>query len=178
MAQNDKYTRIYYVRYADDFIIGIEGSYDLAKFILEKVTHFVETELRLEFNPDKTGITNYVKEPIKFLGYTLAASHLKGSVKQIESIKVHNRTIMRRKKTRIKKHLDKMKLISRLVAKGMIRKRTSHAYHDQLVYRGRYIGNLINLDHVDILRYYNSVVRGIHNYYDIADNRNYLLYII
>ena len=52
MAQDDRYTRLQYVRYADDFIIGIEGSHSQAREVLGKVTTFVKDSLQLEFNPD------------------------------------------------------------------------------------------------------------------------------
>ena len=178
MAQNSRYTRLHYVRYADDFIIGVEGSLDQTREILEKVTKFIEEELQLKFNPDKTGITDYSKEPIEFLGYTISAPFLKGSEKPMEILKVGDKKIKRRKKTRIKIHMDKMKVLSKLTARGMVRKRTSHTNHDQIVFRGKFMGNLINMDHADIIKYYNSVIRGIHNYYDFVDNRNDLLHII
>ena len=37
-----------------------------------------------------------------------------------------------------------------------------------------YVGWLINLDHADIIRYYNSVIRGNLNYYSFANNRAHL----
>jgi hypothetical protein len=46
------------------------------------------------------------------------------------------------------------------------------------VCHGRFIptsvGRCINLDHSDILRYYNSVIRGVLNYYSFANNRKSL----
>lgn len=57
MAHDGKFVRIHYVRYADDFVMGIEGSYSQTKEILNKVTGFVERELKLKLHPDKTGIT-------------------------------------------------------------------------------------------------------------------------
>lgn len=54
---------------------------------------------------------------------------------------------------------------------GFIKKRTSHTNHKELVYRGTFKGNLINLDHSDILRYYNSVIRAKFNDYSLVKNR-------
>jgi hypothetical protein len=36
------------------------------------------------------------------------------------------------------------------------------------------VGRCINLDHQDILRYYNSVIHGVLNYYSFANNRKSL----
>ena len=37
-----------------------------------------------------------------------------------------------------------------------------------------YVGRCVNMDHEDILRYYNSVIRGILNYYSFANNHKSL----
>lgn len=178
MAHDGSFTRLHYVRYADDFVIGVEGSYKQAQETLRRVTSFVEKKLDLKFNPDKTGVTNYTHTPIKFLGYSIAAPHLKGTVKPMESINLHGRTIMRRKKIRTRIFMDLQKVLKRMEAKGTIRKRTSHKNSTKKVFRGKYVGNLINLEHADIIRHYNSMIRGIYNYYDFTANRNDVLYVI
>lgn len=171
MRVDDTYVRINYVRYADDFVIGIEGSYTLAKEILQKLNEFVTNKLKLKFNPDKTFISQFDKEPFKFLGYSIRAPFMNGGVKPFETIVVNGKSITRRKKLRINIEMDTNKVLRKLEANGFIRKRTSHATHNELEYRGTFKGNLINLDHPDIIRYYNSVVRGIQNYYSFSNNR-------
>lgn len=177
-VRDESYTRVHYVRYADDFIIGIEGSAKVAKEVLDKVQVFVEDELELKFNPDKTGITKYSEKPVRFLGYSLMAPHLRGTTKPIEHIEANGSTISRRKKIRVRINLDLEKTLKRLIAKGLVRKRTSHSDHQKLNYRGKFMGRLVNLDHADILRYYNWVIRGISNYYDFVNNRKALLWIV
>lgn len=147
----------------------------MAREILAKVKTFAEKELLLNFNPDKTGITKYSEKPVKFLGYDIMAPHKSRISKPIEAIKMNDKTITRRKKIRIRFNLDANKVLKRLEARGIIRKRESHKNHGNLVYRGKFLGNLVNLDHADILRYYNSVIRGVHNYYDFVGNRSSLL---
>ena len=171
MRRDDSYIRIQYIRYADDFIIGIEGSHKIAKEILEKMEQFVNSELKLRFNPDKTGITNYSAKLVKFLGYTIRAPHFKGTKKPIETVRVNGKLLTRRKKIRIRIDMDTQKVIKKLLANGFIRKRTSHSNHNRLNLRGTFKGNLINLDHADIIMYYNAVVRGIFNYYNFVSNR-------
>lgn len=60
--------RIYYVRYADDFLIGVNGPENLAIKLKSEIASFLKTELKLEMNLDKTKITSAVKERAKFLG--------------------------------------------------------------------------------------------------------------
>lgn len=171
MRRDDSYVRIHYVRYADDFVMGVEGSYELTQEILKKIESFVNSKLKLKFNPDKTSISKFKEQPFKFLGYSIRAPLKKGRIKPLETVKINGKNITRRRKTRISIEMDTSKVLKKLMNNGFIRKRTSHEIHDELVYRGTFKGNLINLDHPDILRYYNSVVRGIQNYYSFARNR-------
>lgn len=166
---DDSFVIIHYVRYADDFIIGVEGSYKIAREILEKVSTFVEKELALKLNPSKTGITKFAKTPVKFLGYIISSVHMRIE-KPIETLKVGKKVIIRRKKVRLSIRMDYEKVLRRLENNGFIKKTVDHANHKKLKYCGTYKGNMINLDHVDILRYYNSVMRGIYNYYNFTRN--------
>ena len=111
------------------------------------------------------------EKPFKFLGYSIRAPLMKGGVKPLEAVEMNGRSIIRRKKVRIAIEMDTDKVLKKLANNGFIRKRTSHTIHKELKYRGTFKGNLINLDHPDILKYYNSVVRGIQNYYSFARNR-------
>lgn len=184
IARDERYVRINYVRYADDFLIGVEGSHKTAVVILEKVQKFINNQLGLKLNPDKTGIIAYSIKPVKFLGYKLMAPHMKGIEKPIESIKRKScstdeySNVVRRKKIRIRIHMDYMKILKRLETNRFIRKRISHRDHSRLIYRGTFKGNLINLNHVDILLYFNSVMRGIYNYYNFTSNAPNLSNII
>jgi hypothetical protein len=177
-VRDDSFVRLHYVRYADDFIMGVEGSAAIAKEVLSKLEAFVSEKLKLQFNPEKTGIINYSKKPVEFLGYTIQAPHLKGITKPYESVVVDKRRITRRKKIRIRIYMNQERVIKRLLNRGMIKRRVSHKKHKELILRGTFMGNLINLDHADIIRYYNSVIRGLYNYYDFVRNRLQLLRII
>jgi group II intron reverse transcriptase/maturase len=181
ITRDDSYIRVNYVRYADDFIIGVEGSHKIAVAILDKVQVFITNQLGLRLNPDKTGITKYSVKPVKFLGYQIMAPHLKGIEKPSLAPEIldqkfntiegrDSRIIARRKNIRIRFQMDYKKVLKRLETNHFIRKRTSHIKHDKLVYRGTFKGNLINLDHADIITYYNSIMRGIYNYYDFTTN--------
>jgi hypothetical protein len=59
--------RIYYVRYADDFLIGITGKRSLAVEIRDQVKNFLESKLKLNLNMEKTKITPST-EGVEFLG--------------------------------------------------------------------------------------------------------------
>lgn len=65
---NYQFTQIWYVRYADDFLIGIRGKRTAAEEVKLKVDNFLKTQLSLELNLDKTLITNAKKDRANFLG--------------------------------------------------------------------------------------------------------------
>lgn len=81
--------RIYYVRYADDFIVGINGSLDIAKRLKDEIRDFLQEQLKIELNEEKTHITSAVRSRAKFLG-----SEIRGMYSRTNDIKrrVNSRT--------------------------------------------------------------------------------------
>lgn len=63
-----KYRRLNYIRYADDFLIGIAGPKSEAQAIKNQVKEFLKNNLKLDLHEDKTKITNAADEPALFLG--------------------------------------------------------------------------------------------------------------
>ena len=63
--------KLYYVRYADDWLLGIWGSKNDAIIIREKIEVFLKERLDLELSIEKTKITNASKEKVQFLGYDI-----------------------------------------------------------------------------------------------------------
>ena len=62
------YRNCKYLRYADDFVIGVLGPRSMAIEIRDKVKDFLKTELKIELSLEKTKIT-HVTKGIEFLGY-------------------------------------------------------------------------------------------------------------
>lgn len=60
--------RLKYVRYADDFLIGVIGSKEDCIKIKEDIKQFMADKLKLELSDEKTLITN-ARKHAKFLGY-------------------------------------------------------------------------------------------------------------
>jgi hypothetical protein len=65
--------RIYYVRYADDFLIGVNGSFKRAEQLREEIKTFLKNELLLDLNMEKTKITSAEKSRAHFLGAQIRA---------------------------------------------------------------------------------------------------------
>lgn len=77
----DPENRLFYHRYADDFIIGIAGSLKFTEYIRGQVGIRLEG-LNLQLNPEKTKITPLRKDKARFLGYDVSI----GSNRKIRKI--------------------------------------------------------------------------------------------
>ncbi|MFW8664828.1 reverse transcriptase domain-containing protein, partial [Candidatus Phytoplasma citri] len=60
--------RVEYIRYADDFIIGVKGEYDQAEGIKNQVTQWLEQDLKLTISKNKSKIVKASKGT-RFLSY-------------------------------------------------------------------------------------------------------------
>jgi group II intron reverse transcriptase/maturase len=64
------YRRMYYVRYADDFLVGINGNKTEAEALKIWLGDYLSSELQLELSAEKTLVTS-AKERVRFLGYDI-----------------------------------------------------------------------------------------------------------
>jgi group II intron reverse transcriptase/maturase len=68
------YRRLYYVRYADDFLLGFAGPRAEAEMIRDRLKTFLSQTLRLELSETKTLITHANTERARFLGYDISVT--------------------------------------------------------------------------------------------------------
>ena len=75
---DNNFLRVKYVRYADDFLIGIIADKNYAKQLKQEIKIFLMEELHLQLSDEKTKITNASDGTIDFLGYQIGKhnSHL------------------------------------------------------------------------------------------------------
>lgn len=62
------YRNVKYLRYADDFIVGVLGPRELAVEIRDRIQEFLNKELKITLSMEKTKIT-HISKGIQFLGY-------------------------------------------------------------------------------------------------------------
>lgn len=174
-----KKVNITYVRYADDFIIGVEGSKQLAILIKDEIKVFLD-KLELTLNLEKTKITDFYNDYIVFLGYKIKSMEMNDKAHEVINDKRIGRKITRRKKVRLSFEFDYQKVLNKLKEANIVRLRVRKQSNNKmdLIHIGRFRGNLINLDHADILIYYNAIARGIYNYYCICRNHNQLFNVL
>jgi len=158
------FVRLRYVRYADDFIIGVVGSLELTTRIKKLVGQFLENELGLQMNEAKTSITSASHKKAFFLGtYIQWRQPVEKKVITTKSGKRFRTT------ARISLLAPVDKLINKLVTCQFLKWNPNGT-----VLRAKGLTRLVNLDHADIIAYYNAVVRGILTFYNFADNRSSL----
>ncbi|MDQ2904673.1 MAG: reverse transcriptase/maturase family protein [Chloroflexota bacterium] len=68
------YRRLRFVRYADDWLLGLIGTKEEAEEIKEQIKTFLHEELKLELSDEKTLITHARTENARFLSYHISAS--------------------------------------------------------------------------------------------------------
>lgn len=154
------FRRLKYVRYADDFLCGIIGSKEDSIRIKEDIRNFLSDKLKLDLSDEKTLIT-HTEKSAKFLGYEIYVrkSNLTKRNKSGKLVRAFN------KKVYLKLTQDVMK--KKLLEYGVLEIKT-HNGKEQWKPKSRV--QLINNDDLEILDRYNSEIRGIYNYYAIANN--------
>lgn len=67
------YKSLQYIRYADDFIIGVIGSKEDAEAVKSDLASYLSEKLKLTLSAEKTKIT-HTSEFARFLGYDITVS--------------------------------------------------------------------------------------------------------
>jgi group II intron reverse transcriptase/maturase len=160
VVNDPAYIRIKYLRYADDWIIGLCGSKKLAEAIKLRIKDFLLETLKLRLSEEKTHITNARGEKTHFLGTDLKVGS-GGTPKVVLTTNGSGKRFKRRStgwETVMQAPLSK--LIKRLKDKGMC------------TIEGRPLARRgwAFLDAEQIVALYSSVNHGIQNYYRFADN--------
>lgn len=155
---DENFKRISYVRYADDFLIGVIGSKKDCEKIREDIRIFLLEKLNLYLNMDKTKITHPIKERAKFLGYEI---HITSLSKRKYSTRLRDGvTIKVLSYTRplLSCPIDMIK--DKLYEKGYTKDKKE----------GTRVGRLIHYTDAYIIQHFSSIWRGIANYYSKASN--------
>lgn len=70
-SMDKNFRRLVYVRYADDFLVGVIGSQQDALEIKNKIGAFLKENLHLDMSEEKTLITHAKRDKAHFLGYEI-----------------------------------------------------------------------------------------------------------
>lgn len=158
------FKRMRYVRYADDFLIGVIGSKEDCVKAKEDIKNFLLDKLKLELSDEKTLITNG-HDRAKFLGYEVTIRKTNKTRKNKKGIAIRSldhKTVLLLPFEVMRDKLIGYKAMKIVREKGKEKwESTSRPY-------------LRSNDDLEILTRYNSEIRGIYNYYCLANNVNIL----
>ncbi|HEY5586068.1 MAG TPA: reverse transcriptase domain-containing protein [Ruminiclostridium sp.] len=159
------FKRIQYCRYADDFLIGIIGSMADAGKVKDDIKEFLVGKLKLEMSEEKTKIT-HSKDKARFLSYDITVS-------KDNNTKRDKTGRTRRYSTgRIKLYVPREKWEGKLKEYQTFKVKTGISGKEKWLPIHR--GKLINNTDVKIVSTYNAEIRGLYNYYCMANNATVL----
>lgn len=155
------YKRIQYTRYADDFLIGVIGSKEDAEQVKRDVKAFLQDALKLEMSDTKTKVT-HTGDRARFLGYDITVSRSQNMKK------LANGKIQRCQTGVVKLLVPREKWVGKLLEYQAIKIKINENGKERFVALHR--GKLVNKSDIEILATYNAEVRGLYNYYSIAND--------
>jgi group II intron reverse transcriptase/maturase len=142
------YRRLRYVRYADDFLLGFVGPEEEAREIRGRLGEYLQAALKLTLSKEKTLITHAGDGKANFLGYEMRVIR-KGDLISTNGRRARNGNI------------------TLLMPRKVVRK-----YRDHFSKGGKVIHRVELLAETDytILQRYQSILRGLYNFYCMAGN--------
>lgn len=158
--QDSGYRRLFYVRYADDWLCGVIGSKHDAEEIKSHIKRYMTESLKLELSEEKTLITN-AQDKARFLSYDIFVSSDE-SLKQDE----YGNT-KRSRHGKVKLYVPREKWQKKLIDYQALEIKYQNGKE---IFKPVHRNYLINNDDLEILKQYNAEIRGMYNYYKIAEN--------
>lgn len=155
------YKRIQYTRYADDFLIGVIGSKHDAEKVKQDVKVFLWEALKLEISDAKTKVT-HTGDRARFLGYDITVSRSQNLKKKADG------RIQRCQTGVVKLLVPREKWVGKLIEYRAMKIKINENGKERFVALHR--GKLVNQRDIEILARYNAEVRGLYNYYSIAND--------
>lgn len=154
------YRRLKYIRYADDFILGVIGSKEEAQRIKEDIKSFLSESLALELSEEKTLITHTGKSA-KFLGYEITVTRNNHQRRDVQG------RLRRTYGKRVRLNVSMATLRDKLLEYGAMEIKLRNGKE---VWKPKCRSGLIFNDDLEILDRYNRETVGFCNYYLIANN--------
>jgi RNA-directed DNA polymerase len=161
-----KEIQIEYVRYADDWMIGIKGDQNLAKELKAEVSQFMKARLKQTIHPTKTKITDLRSGKARFLGYEIY-------LPRNRKISPYNGSGTRttcRINPRLRFDIPMDSVLQRMEDRGYSKKLAKgHCSVSKASYT--------TLEDIVIVKHFAQVWRGLANYYSGCTNLAKLQYI-
>ncbi len=157
---DSSYKRMQYTRYADDFLIGVIGNKEDAVKIKSDIRSFLKAKLKLELSDEKTLITSG-KDKARFLSYDI-------TVCKDMSTKKTKRGQSKSYYDKIKLYVPKEKWAGKLLQYDVLKIINKQGEQEKWMPLQR--DGYIYLNPNEMVLKYNEQIRGLYNYYRIANN--------
>ena len=179
-GRREKVIRVEYVRYAEDWMVGIAGNGQLASLIKEELRTFMATTLLQTLHSDpkaplnnqligtwgKTKLTDLRQGNVHFLGYDIFLPRNQS----ISQYKRKGVTTIRKRQPQLKFDVPVKKLTQRYIDRGYLKRLATNV---RPISKASYT---TLEDHV-IVNHFGSLWLGIQNYYSGCTNLGRLQYI-
>ncbi len=166
-SQTDK--KLKYIRYADDFLIGVNGSKEDCVIIKQQLAEFISGTLKMEMSEEKTLIT-HSNTTAKFLGYNVR-------VRRSNTVKPGGRgTTQRTMSGSVELSIPLKEKINGFMFKNGVVVQVENGELEPVCRK-----DMLRLTDLEIVSGYNAELRGICNYYCLASNfykLNYFSYLM
>jgi group II intron reverse transcriptase/maturase len=159
-SMDGNYRRIQYVRYADDFLVGVIGSKADAEKAKTDIGRFISNKLKLTMSSEKTLIT-HGQDKARFLGYDI-------TVCQNAATRRTSRGQIRVHTNRVRLFVPKEKWVGKLLEYGVLKITTDEQGKEKCKPLQR--DDFMGLEPREIVTMYNAQIRGTYNYYRMANN--------
>lgn len=152
-----------YIRYADDFIIGVKGSREDCEKLKAQFADFISCQLKMELSQEKTLIT-HSSQYAKFLGYLIR-------VRRDSTAKPVGNHLIRSRNGKVELCVPfQEKIMPFLFRKSTIKQKPDGTIEP---IARKFLYNCTDLE---IIAAFNAELRGMCNYYGLASNFNRLGY--
>jgi len=172
LPNDPKFGRLYYIRYADDFLIGYVGSKINAFVIKNSIVEFLEKTLSLQCNKKKS-IIMHGSNKVRFLGTDIRW------IKNNVITKINDGLVLPRHKqishNNAQMRVPVLDLCRRAAERGFAVQRSGTNLE---TYRACSCRKLASLELPELVRQYSSIIRGLSNYYSFVNQKSDLWTIL
>ena len=165
-AKDPSDKKLVYVRYADDFLIGINGTKEECQKIKAYLKEFLAERLKLELSDEKTKIT-HSSNSARFLGYDVR-------VRRSNQLKKRSDGVIQRT---LSQTVELIVPLKEKIEPFLLEKHIAIVDKDGKL-QSQHRNAVLNNTDLEIIDSYNSQTRGICNYYSMASNFNKLDYFV
>jgi len=159
VSKTDKVMK--YIRYADDFIIGVKGDRADCEYVKRRFSEFISQTLNMELSEEKTLIT-HSSQYARFLGYDIR-------VRRDNTVKPHGDHLQRTLNNKVELCVPFDDKIMPFLFRKSIAKQSHDGTIEPIARKFLY-----RCTDLEIVTAFNAELRGICNYYALASNFNKL----